>query len=515
MATKTWNGSDGAFSTNESWTPQFAPVSGDVAVINAGSVSATGSLPASLVINLNSSTNLNSTLALSNATLPISAQLNVVAGGTDAALTVSGIVTNKGKITATGTSPGAASLRIDNAPGSGATSFVNSGSIQVSDTGLGVLAGNNPGNQFENDGLISIHSPSRTPQLAVMAANLVGTGTVVLGPYVTFDAVQAVSAAQTFVFEHGSGGTTTLRMDAKKLFGAAISGFTASSMIQLNSGRWDKASYASTGASSGLLTLSLNGTLAMSIPFKGSYSISSFKLQEAAPNGSSQASTTIIVDDPLFNAAYYLSHNPDVAAAGVDPYQHFMAYGWKEGRNPNAFFDLTYYRSQNPDVAAGGGNLLSHFEQYGWKEGREPSLVFSDAKYLATYSDVKAANLNPLLHFQQYGISEGRTSFLIGGTAMADLLVDPAYYDAQLGATIIPTGVPGQQQAAWSYNTSGAQRGLNPDAFFDTRYYLTQSPDVKASGMNPLTHFEQYGAIEGRDPSLLFPTANILQQTRT
>ena len=115
--------------------------------------------------------------------------------------------------------------------------------------------------------------------------------------------------------------------------------------------------------------------------------------------------------DPLFDTAYYLERNPDVAAAGVDPHQHYLTYGWHEGRNPDALFDTRYYLAQNPDVAAAHVDPLLHYEQYGWHEGRDPSMQFSTAKYLAAYSDVKAAGLDPLLHYVEYGHSEGRTAF--------------------------------------------------------------------------------------------------------
>jgi len=509
MATKTWTGSDGTFSTNELWFPSVAPGSGDIAVIDAGTVTAIGILPDLLVIDLNSSIRFNPTLVLSDAALSASSLLNINAGETDATLRVSGIVNSRGTITATSTGSGITFISFDDGPGGTATKFVNNGSIQLNDTGLRVTAGNNAADQFENNGLISIRSPSKTPQLAVIAANLTGTGSVVLSSFVTFEAVQAVSAAQTVIFEHGSVGAT-LRMDAGKRFGAAVSGFAALDTIQLVSGRWDTAAYAPTDANSGLLTLSIGRVAAKSIAFNGAYTIDSFKFQEVVPTGSSQAATTITVDDPLFDTAYYLAHNPDVAAANVDPYQHFMTYGWREGRNPNAMFDLAYYARQNPDVAAAGVNLLSHFEQYGWREGRDPSLAFSAFKYLAAYPDVRVTNLDPLLHFEQHGKNEGRTAFLTGGTAPADLLVDPAYYDRQLGVTIIPTGAAAEQQAAWSYDAAGFQRGLNPDAFFDTQYYLAQNPDIKAYGLNPLTHFEQYGWKEGRDPSLLFSASKYL-----
>ncbi len=219
---------------------------------------------------------------------------------------------------------------------------------------------------------------------------------------------------------------------------------------------------------------------------------------------------TLTGSDPLFDGAYYLAHNPDVAAAGVDPLQHYLAYGWKEGRDPSAYFDTGYYLEQNPDIAAAGVNPLLHFEAYGWKEGRQPSLVFDDAKYLAANPDVAAAGADPLQHFMAYGQGEGRASFLTGGAAAADPLVDAAYYDRQLGATLIPGGTAGAQQAASSYDAAGWRLGLNPDALFDTRYYLAHNPDVAAARINPLLHYEAYGWKEGRDPSAAFSTGKYL-----
>lgn len=39
---------------------------------------------------------------------------------------------------------------------------------------------------------------------------------------------------------------------------------------------------------------------------------------------------------------------------------------------------------------------------------------------------------------------------------------------------------------------------------FDSEWYISQYPDVKASGLDPLAHFLLYGGIEGRDPSEKF-----------
>jgi cytochrome P450 len=52
----------------------------------------------------------------------------------------------------------------------------------------------------------------------------------------------------------------------------------------------------------------------------------------------------------------------------------------------------------------------------------------------------------------------------------------------------------------------GVAEGGDPSPLFDTDWYLTQYPDVRASGINPLVHYLEFGAAEDRDPSPLFDT---------
>jgi O-antigen biosynthesis protein len=44
-----------------------------------------------------------------------------------------------------------------------------------------------------------------------------------------------------------------------------------------------------------------------------------------------------------FSSDYYLETNHDVRDAGQNPLEHFVKYGWKEGRNPNPDFDIAFY----------------------------------------------------------------------------------------------------------------------------------------------------------------------------
>src|SRR5206468_836762 len=44
-----------------------------------------------------------------------------------------------------------------------------------------------------------------------------------------------------------------------------------------------------------------------------------------------------------FGRAWYLAVNPDVAEAGLDPVEHYVSAGWREGRDPHPLFDTDWY----------------------------------------------------------------------------------------------------------------------------------------------------------------------------
>ena len=110
----------------------------------------------------------------------------------------------------------------------------------------------------------------------------------------------------------------------------------------------------------------------------------------------------------LFDSNYYAERYSDVAEAAVDPYWHFVHYGWREGRNPNKFFDLSWYLGRNTDVQEAGIDPLKHYIEYGWKEGRDPGPKFSVNGYLDRYRDIRDAGSEPLEHYIRYGEVEGR-----------------------------------------------------------------------------------------------------------
>lgn len=77
--------------------------------------------------------------------------------------------------------------------------------------------------------------------------------------------------------------------------------------------------------------------------------------------------------EPAFDADFYRTAFPDVAAAGMDPLEHFLTYGWREGRDPNPSFSIRNYLEEYPEVAARGVNP---FVWYLTRPETEPALGF-------------------------------------------------------------------------------------------------------------------------------------------
>jgi|GEM_PF-1659655 len=198
----------------------------------------------------------------------------------------------------------------------------------------------------------------------------------------------------------------------------------------------------------------------------------------------------------LFDAAWYLGQNPDVAATGIDPLEHYVKWGAGEGRNPNPLFDAAWYLARNPDVAGAGLSPLEHYCEWGANEGRDPSPLFSTNWYLAQNPDVAAAGVNPLAHYLEHGALEGRDPHP---------LFDTSWYLAQNPEV---RGLnPLEHYLRW-----GCYHRLSPNPLFDTAWYLAQHADIAALKIDPLQHYLDCGWREGRDPHPLFDSSWYLEQ---
>ncbi|SOB81112.1 Glycosyl hydrolases family 16 [Sphingomonas guangdongensis] len=156
-----------------------------------------------------------------------------------------------------------------------------------------------------------------------------------------------------------------------------------------------------------------------------------------------------------FNADYYAKTYPDVVAAGLDLLGHWIRHGKAEGRLP--------YEGAEP----------MHLDM-GAKAGMPGG--FNADYYAAQNPHVVAAGVDLLAHWIRYGFSEGRLPY-------AGAVLDDVYMGAELGT---PGG-------------------------FNAIYYASRNPDVVASGMDLLFHWQTFGKAEGRlayDPADTLSAAN-------
>ncbi len=125
----------------------------------------------------------------------------------------------------------------------------------------------------------------------------------------------------------------------------------------------------------------------------------------------------------LFDAAYYLETQPDVAnglpgATYSQAFAHFVANGAAEGRDPSPLFKTRYYLETYPQVKArlaakDFASAIEHFLEVGIAEGLNPNPQFDGEFYLHTYADAALAvemghYRSAFEHYLLVGVREGR-----------------------------------------------------------------------------------------------------------
>jgi GT2 family glycosyltransferase len=236
----------------------------------------------------------------------------------------------------------------------------------------------------------------------------------------------------------------------------------------------------------------------------------------------------------LFDPEWYLEQNPDIVAAGLEPSLHYVAFGAREGRNPNPLFLSDWYKQQNAQALDSGVNPLQDYIQSGVTAGRNPNPLFNSLFYLEQNPDVLEAGVNPLEHYLKVGALEGRDPhplfrsawYLEQNPEVAGLnplvhylnwgakfgLSPHPLFDVEWYLSANPEIAEGGLCALEDYLSRGAAKGLSPHPLFDAQWYLKNNPDLAGSGQNPLEHYLRYGGREGRDPHPLFSSGWYLAQ---
>ena len=170
------------------------------------------------------------------------------------------------------------------------------------------------------------------------------------------------------------------------------------------------------------------------------------------------------------------------------------------------YFDPGWYRRQAASGARwSGSKSLAHYRSVGWRLGFDPHPSFSTDGYLADHPDVRTAGAVPLDHYLHVGRAEGRSIVSVAEYAErpSDRRIvrrvswfDLGHYRSQVPSIRSSSVLEGLDH----YLAVGWREGVDPHPRFSTEGYLHDNPDVRADGMDPLTHFVRHGLAEGRSP---------------
>jgi len=106
----------------------------------------------------------------------------------------------------------------------------------------------------------------------------------------------------------------------------------------------------------------------------------------------------------IFDAEFYLRQYPDVAAAGGDPFRHYLEYGASEGRKPHPLFEHDYYVLYCPEAPQGSEPSIFHFLKSPIPKGN-PHPLFDCESYLRFHPDAVRRRVNPLLHYRSLAVA--------------------------------------------------------------------------------------------------------------
>lgn len=239
-----------------------------------------------------------------------------------------------------------------------------------------------------------------------------------------------------------------------------------------------------------------------------------------------------IVPTHFFDETYYQRTYPDVSAAGVFGFAHFLAFGIHEGRSPNGRRDVVAEFSAFAGHAAGSrSNALDSFVQHHLldPEGYDP--VCDVSEEATDIGDEPAAITGYSLPWRWCAGGIGPVTF--PGDPLGDYYDDLSFDQAEilgwvkLVKSCWPAGedwerlrmisqqvrdsdafdetyytsrndLPATADPAMHYVLIGDALGFAPSTEFDPRYYASRYRDVAASGMNLLLHYVEYGRNEGR-----------------
>lgn len=205
-----------------------------------------------------------------------------------------------------------------------------------------------------------------------------------------------------------------------------------------------------------------------------------------------------LIESGLFDLKSYSNRYPGKDFSLQEAAEHYLLLPLAQRFVPCEYFDADYYAASNMDALELEWDPFAHYCAIGWQQERNPSRDFDAKWYLSHYS---LAGKDPLLHY----LSEGRgIGFFKNENEKIsfEAIQESSLFDENFYIKSAPnaSGYPGG--ALMHYMHIGENEGLSPSAYFDSKFYLAQYPDISAG--NALSHYCLFGWKEDRQPSAEF-----------
>ncbi|WP_022697005.1 rhamnan synthesis F family protein [Euryhalocaulis caribicus] len=211
---------------------------------------------------------------------------------------------------------------------------------------------------------------------------------------------------------------------------------------------------------------------------------------------------------PVFDAQFYVETYADVQAADVDPFQHYVLSGRAEGRYPgpevlradafrirsSGLFDFHFYRKRYGTPH--DQDAIEHYLKHGVLNRFRPRPDFDGEFYGDYYPDWTAFRC-PFMHYVEHHERRWAYPSFKAADRIGERLRDSEYFDEDYYRERYLHETPDLDPVV-HFCTYGFRRGYEPSARFDAQYYLANHPDIMEAEVNPLLHFIDAGASEGR-----------------
>jgi hypothetical protein len=204
---------------------------------------------------------------------------------------------------------------------------------------------------------------------------------------------------------------------------------------------------------------------------------------------------------PAFDPDFYRAIYTDLPA-DMGPLWHYRMAGWQEGRDPAPWFSVEGYFAANPDVAAAGVEPFSHFLAHGRHEGRE----IAPSRHAARYFGLVGGAPAPWTH-ESFAVSDSPQAAGRGRRRVAAVPLTPeqhaavaAEFDEAFYLALNPDVATAGMDPLEHFIRTGWLEDRDPNPRFSVRDYLEANPDILAANLNPFAHYLVAGRAEGRSP---------------